>query len=375
MKTDAPSAADAAGAVVSAVHLGFDVGGTKIFGVATDGSGELRRTLREPTPHGAEPLLATLASMVTQLGTGSGPVSVGIGMAGLITIDGNVTVSPNLVGVDGADIGSGLSELLGLPVFLDNEVNCAARWELASGAARGVHDGVMVSLGTGIGGAFMLGGEVLRGSGGLAGEPGHMIVEAGGRHCACGRRGCWEMYASGSALDRMAALRLGPEISGPEVTAGVRQGDAAARDVLDEFTYWLALGISNLCILTDPEMVVIGGGLSEDWDLLAPSTEAHVSALLIGRSAESRPKIVPSQAGELSAALGAALGGARDHSAALGGAQDHSAALGGARDHSAAVGGVRDHSAAVGGARDHSAAVGGARDHSAALGGGLPRVT
>ena len=319
MKTDAPSAADAAGAVVSAVHLGFDVGGTKIFGVATDGSGGLRRTLREPTPHGAEPLLATLASMVTQLGTGSGPVSVGIGMAGLITIDGKVTVSPNVVGVDGADIWSGLSELLGLPVFLDNEVNCAARWELASGAARGVHDGVMVSLGTGIGGAFMLGGEVLRGSGGLAGEPGHMIVEAGGRHCACGRRGCWEMYASGSALDRMAALRLGPEISGPEVTAGVRQGDAAARDVLDEFTYWLALGISNLCILTDPEMVVIGGGLSEDWDLLAPSTEAHVSALLIGRSAESRPKIVPSQAGELSAALGAALGGAREHSAALGG--------------------------------------------------------
>ena len=86
--------------------------------------------------------------------------------------------------------------------------------------------------------------------------------------------------------------------------------------MLHEFAYWLALGISNLCILTDPEMVVIGGGLSEDWDLLAQSTEEHLAALLIGRSPESRPKIVPSQAGELSAALGAALGGAREHSAA-----------------------------------------------------------
>ncbi|WP_420440256.1 ROK family protein [Candidatus Poriferisodalis sp.] len=329
MTTDAPSAADAADALVSAVHLGFDVGGTKIFGVATDGSGELQRTLREPTPHGAEPLIATLASMVTQLGTGTGPVSVGIGMAGLITIDGKVTVSPNLVGVDGADIGSGLSDLLGLDVFLDNEVNCAARWELASGAAQGVRDGVMVSLGTGIGGAFMLGGEVLRGSSGLAGEPGHMIVEADGRHCACGRRGCWEMYASGSALARIAAERLGTEVTGPAVTTAARRGDAAALDVLDEFSYWLALGISNLCILTDPEMVVIGGGLSEDWDLLAQSAEGHVNALLIGRSAESRPIIVPSQAGEISAALGAAMGGAQGHSAAIGGAQSHSAAVGG----------------------------------------------
>ena len=336
MTTGTASADDA---VTSAVHFGFDVGGTKIFGVATDGSGELQRTLREPTPHGAEPLLRTLAAMVAQLGAGSGPVSVGVGMAGLITIDGRVTVSPNLVGVDGADIGSGLSEMLGLDVFLDNEVNCAARWELASGAARGVRNGVMVALGTGIGGAFMLDGRVLRGSSGLAGEPGHMIVEADGRHCACGRRGCWEMYASGSALARIAAERLGTEVSGPAVTAAARRGDAAALDVLEEFSYWLALGISNLCILTDPEMVVIGGGLSEDWDLLAQSAEAQVNALLIGRSADSRPRIVPSQAGEISSALGAAMGGAQGHSAAMGGAQGHSAAMDEAQGHSAATGG------------------------------------
>lgn len=318
MTDNAPGGDHAAGAVTSAVHLGFDVGGTKIFGVATDAGGEPQRTLREPTPHGARSLLAALADMVAQFGSACDVVSVGVGMAGLITADGRVTVSPNLVGVDGADIGSDLSEMLGLPVFLDNEVNCAARWELASGSARGVRDGVMVSLGTGIGGAFMLDGEVLRGSGGLAGEPGHMIVEAGGRKCACGRQGCWEMYASGSALDRMAAGRLGHDATGPAVTAAARRGDPGAVDVLHEFAYWLALGISNLCILTDPEMVVIGGGLSEDWDLLSQSTEEHLTALLIGRSAESRPKIVPSQAGELSAALGAALGGEREHGAALG---------------------------------------------------------
>ncbi|MYG88542.1 MAG: ROK family protein [Acidimicrobiales bacterium] len=332
--------ADVARDATSAVHIGFDVGGTKIFGVVTDHDGAVQRTLREPTPDGAAPLMAALADMTARLGSGSRPVSVGVGMAGLITLDGRVTVSPNLTDVDGADIGSGLSELLDMPVFLDNEVNCAARWEMSAGAARGVRNGVMVSLGTGIGGAFMLNGEVLRGSGGLAGEPGHMIVEAGGRQCACGRRGCWEMYASGSALDRMAVERLGDAFRGPEVTAAARQGDAAALGVLDEFAYWLALGISNLCILTDPEMVVIGGGLSEDWDLLARSTDEHVTALLIGRSAESHPRIVPSEAGELSAALGAALGGVQSHSAALGGVQSHSAALGGVQSHSAALGGA-----------------------------------
>ena len=302
-------------AVTGAAHIGFDVGGTKIFGVATDPGGTVQQTLRERTPPGLAPLLKILAAMTKRLCDGSAPKSVGIGMAGLITLQGRVTVSPNLVGVDGTDIGSSLRELLNLPVFLDNEVNCAARWEMSAGAARGVRDGVMVSVGTGIGGAFMLNGEVLRGFGGLAGEPGHMIVEAGGRQCACGRRGCWEMYASGGALDRMAVERLGPTGRGPDVTAAARAGDAVALEVLDQFAYWLALGISNLCILTDPELVVIGGGLSEEWDLLAPSTETHIAAMLIGRSAESLPKIVPSEAGELSAALGAALGGR----AALGG--------------------------------------------------------
>ncbi|WP_419841408.1 ROK family protein [Candidatus Poriferisodalis sp.] len=325
---NALGAADGAATTTSTLHLGFDVGGTKIFGVATDCRGAPHRTLRHATPHGVEPLLAALARMAGQLGNGADVASVGVGMAGLITLDGRVTVSPNLVGVDGAQIGPGLAQLLDCRITLDNEVNCAARWELSSGAAKDLGHGVMICLGTGIGGAVMLNDEVLRGFTGLAGEPGHMIVDVEGRQCGCGRRGCWEMYASGSALDRMAAERFGDARSGgPAVIAATRNGDATARELLDEFCYWLALGISNLCILLDPEMVVIGGGLSEEWDLLAQPTEEHLATLLIGRSAESRPKLVPSEAGELSAALGAALLGAQGHSAALLGAQGHSAAL------------------------------------------------
>ena len=331
MTTDAPTSVGASTVAISKLHLGFDIGGTKIFGVATDGAGTLQRTVREPTPRGAGALVECLVQMVGALTPDQGPASVGVGMAGLITDSGRVTVSPNLVGVDGADIGVRLSDELGMPVALDNEVNCAARWELAAGAARGVRNGVMVAVGTGIGGAFMLGGEVLRGAVGFAGEPGHMIVAAGGRECACGRKGCWEAYASGSVLDRMASERLGDGARGPDVTEAARQGDTIALGVLDEFAYWLALGISNLCILTDPEMVVIGGGLSEDWDLFAGSLDVLLTEMLIGRSDTLRPKVVPSQAGELSAALGAALGGARADSAALGGARADSAALGGAR--------------------------------------------
>ncbi len=347
MATDAHGFAEASTTLHSvALHIGFDVGGTKIFGVATERGGKLRRRLRTETPHGVGPLVTALARMVTHLGEGADAVSVGVGMAGLITLDGRVTVSPNVVGVDGENIAHSLSESVGLPITIDNDVNCAARWELSAGAAQGVSHGVMVSPGTGIGGAVMVHGQVLRGFSGLAGEPGHMVVEAGGRWCACGRRGCWEMYASGSALDRMAVERFGDSWRGPAVTNAARKGDVAAREVLDEFSYWLALGISNLCILTDPQMVVIGGGLSEEWDLLAQSTDLHLKELLIGRSAQSRPKIVPSRAGELSAALGAALAGAEEHSAALAGAEEHSAALAGAEEHSAALAGAQDNNAA-----------------------------
>lgn len=291
---------------VESTRLGFDVGGTKIFGVATDDSGALKGTLREPTPQGASSLVESLAGMVHELAPASGHVTVGVGMAGLISTDGVVTVSPNLVGVDGATVGADLSAALGMPVSFDNEVNCAARWELRDGAAQGVRHGVMVAVGTGIGGAFMVDGNVLRGAVGLAGEPGHMIVEAGGRLCPCGRRGCWEMYASGSSLDRLAAERFGEGKRGPDVTRAARNGDAVAHDVLREFSYWLALGISNLCVLTDPEMVVIGGGISEDWDLLAEPVDEHLTGMLIGRTPDSRPAVVRSEAGELSAALGAA---------------------------------------------------------------------
>ena len=310
------------------IRLGFDVGGTKILGVATPDGVAAVRTLREATPAGAGNLVETVVGMAHELAPAAGQVAIGVGRAGFITTEGVVTVSPNLVGVDGTAIGADLSAALGMPVSFDNEVNCAARWELQNGAAFRIRHGVMVAVGTGIGGALMVDGEVLRGANGLAGEPGHMIVEAGGRSCPCGRRGCWEMYASGSALDRMAAERFGSGVAGPDVTAAARAGDAAAQAVLNEFSHWLALGISNLCVLTDPEMVVIGGGISEDWDLLARPVGEHLTGTLTGRTATTRPAVVRSEAGELSAALGAALGGAVGDSAALGGAVGDSAALG-----------------------------------------------
>ena len=311
MTSNAPAPVGASSAAAPQLHLGFDVGGTKVFGVTTDIDGVLLTSIRESTPDGAGALVEILAGMVSSLAAGSEVASVGVGMAGLIDHDGRVTISPNVTGVEGADIGGQLAQRLGIPVALDNEVNCAARWELAFGAARGIRHGLMVAVGTGIGGALMLDGEVLRGAAGLAGEPGHMVVEANGLMCNCGRRGCWEMYASGSALDRLAQERLGTAERGPSATAAARQGDPRACDVLAEFAWWLALGISNLCMLTDPGLVVIGGGLSTDWDLLADPVGDALDEMLIGRSKATRPRVLASLAGELSAALGAAFAGAR----------------------------------------------------------------
>ncbi len=192
------------------------------------------------------------------------------------------------------------------------------------GAAKGYRHVVMVTLGTGIGGGLVVDGRVQVGAHGFAGEIGHMVVDPAGPPCPCGRRGCWERYASGGGLGLLAreaalagklpgvvALSGGdPEsVRGEDVTAAALSGDADARRVVEEVGWWVGFGLANLACVLDPECFVLGGGLVGAGDLLLHATRRAYAELVEGGSTRPETVIVPAVLGERAGAVGAALGG------------------------------------------------------------------
>ena len=239
------------------VAIGIDVGGTKCLAVALDDEGSVLDSLTLPTAAGVgiveevADLCVALASRVGQTAT-----SLGVGMPGTVSRDGVVYLAPHLPEVRQLPMRALLASQLGIPVVVDNDATCAGVAEWRNGAARNCDNALVITIGTGIGVALIANGKVLRGHHGFAGESGHHIVMHGGEECPCGRRGCWEQYASGSALRRMAN-----GVSGEEVLLRVVQEDKEAKRVLEEFASWVALGLFNLVNTLDPQLVVLGGGL------------------------------------------------------------------------------------------------------------------
>lgn len=305
--------------------VGVDIGGTKMLGVLFGPDDTVLRDIRKPTGQGADGLLDSLTDLVEELVAAAGDPAevdaVGVGIAGLVDRGGRLRRAPNLVGADEFAVGDLLAPRIGLPVAVDNDANCAARAELRLGAARGVSDGILVALGTGIGGAVIVDGRVCQGAAGMAGEVGHMVIDPHGPPCPCGGRGCWERYASGAGLAHLAqeaaaagglvevtARAGGPAaLRGEDVTAAARAGDREAHDILEAFAAWTALGLRNLAALLDPELIVVGGGLVTDWDLFGDSVVHRFGQVLL--AADHRPPIavVPATAGAAAGAIGAAI--------------------------------------------------------------------
>jgi len=288
-------------------RLGVDVGGTKCLGVLVDADGRVIRDVRVRTPPDVTGLIDTIAEVVERLGGGD---SLGVGLPGLVDAGGVLRAAPNLAGVAEFPARALLEQRLGMAVAVDNDATCATLAEWSLGAGRGVDDLVLVTLGTGIGGGLVAGGRVRRGAHGMAGEIGHMVVEREGRPCRCGHRGCWERYASGSALGDHSRALTGAHRPGEEVIAAARRLDAWALEVVEVFVGWVALGLANLANVLDPARFVIGGGLADSGDVvLAGIRDAYARALY---SAEHRPlaEIVMASLGPEAGAVGAALLGA-----------------------------------------------------------------
>jgi glucokinase len=306
------------------LSVGVDVGGTKILAIAVDESGRrIGNEVRRPTPQGSVALFDAMVGVIAEVRASAGELhAVGVGVPGLVDRDGRLAVGPNLPGIVDLSIRDELQARLDLPVAVDNDATCATWAEVRLGAAKGAAEAFMVTLGTGIGGGVVAGGVLQRGANGFGGEPGHMVVDPKGPPCPCGRRGCWERFASGSGLGRLAreAAESGrggkfvslaggdPEaVRGEHVTRAALEGDADALAVFEEFGWWAALGIANLVNVLDPEIVVVGGGLVSAGDLVMDPIRKAFPTLVL--AAEHRPlvPIVPAQLGSDAGAIGAAL--------------------------------------------------------------------
>jgi glucokinase len=216
-------------------------------------------------------------------------------------------MGPHLPGIRRHAFAGELAGRLGRPVTVDNDGACAAWAEHRMGAGAGAGDVIMITLGTGIGAGIVTGGVLQRGAHGFAGEPGHRVIDPEGPDCACGRGGCWEQYASGRALARLASERAGRPVSSEEVVAAARTGDLAAAETLDRFGWWFALGLANLVAVLDPEIVVVGGGLVEAGEVLFDPLRRAYRELVMAGDVRPEVPIVPAALGERASAVGAAL--------------------------------------------------------------------
>ena len=238
-----------------------------------------------------------------------------------------VIFTPNLP-LSGVSIAGELKKKYDCPVHIGNDANCAALGETIAGGAKGARDVVFITLGTGVGGGIVLGGHLHTGINGAAGELGHMVIIIGGRACGCGRKGCWERYASASGLIETANEFMAThsdsilwELCGGEqektngrmVFDAYRTGDHAAKLTVERYVEHLATGIVDLINIFEPELFCVGGGISNAWDCLAEPLKAVVDAEKYTRYSLQSPqtRIVKAALGNDAGIIGAAFLGYR----------------------------------------------------------------
>lgn len=281
--------------------IGVDIGGTKIAaGVVDDEGAILAQTRRDTDPDDVASIDAAIADVYRELSASYEVRQVGLAAAGFVASDrARVLFAPNIAWRE-YPLRDNVAALIGdedVRIVVENDANAAGWAEFRYGVGRDVDDMVMLTLGTGLGGAIVTNGRLVRGAWGVAAEIGHMRVVPGGHYCGCGHEGCWEQYVSGSALvrDAQAAAITHPQraagllaraggrpeaVTGPLVTQAAQEGDELAVELLAEVGRWVGEGAASVAALLDPQVFVIGGGVSAAGDLvLAPARRAYAEQL------------------------------------------------------------------------------------------------
>ena len=305
------------------VFVGLDVGGSKVLAAVVSPDGEVVRSVLARTPGrlvDAAVVEDVMTDAVQSVADGETIKAIGVAAAGFVDETGErVVFAPHLPWRD-EDLRQRLAERWGTPVVLDNDANCTAVAEAAYGAAEGDGTVLVVTMGTGIGGAVLVDGRVLRGRNGLAGEFGHMQVVPDGQPCECGGRGCWEQYASGNALVRYARAQIGLEpsvlaevcggdpdrLTGPMITDAAVDGDLVARQAFGSVAHWFGIGLANLVAALDPHRIVVGGGVSAAGDRLLDPARHELERLVVAAGHRVIPPVLAARLGPEAGVVGAA---------------------------------------------------------------------
>ena len=304
-------------------RIGIDLGGTNIAVGIVDETYRIVGGAHQPTraDQGAETLLDDISVCVKNALALSGLAlqdcaGAGIGVPGTCDTRAGIVRYAHNIGWDGVPVTQALRKRLGLPVFLANDADSAALGEVCAGAARGCESALLVTLGTGVGGGFVVDGKIYNGHRSLGGEFGHMCIQMDGEACSCGQRGCWEAYASATALIRQAvaaaqqhpdsALNRVPALDGRSIYACAAAGDPAARAVTDQYARYVGVGLVNFINALYPEVILLGGGVSGAGEALLAPVRDYVRANAFVRDAALHPQVRAATLGGDAGIIGAA---------------------------------------------------------------------
>lgn len=303
------------------IVLAADLGGTNLRMAAIDRDGRILYRTKRPTPRGAsaERIVRAIVESADECRRHSEGFEIkAISAAVPATVEaekGLIVTAPNLPALNDFRINEALEKISGLEAVLENDANAAAIGENWLGASKDVRNSIFVTLGTGIGGGIITDGRILRGASGMAGEIGHLSVESNGRACPCGSRGCVEQYASAPAVVRLtgelaaqfpaSVLRNNERLTALDVFQAGTGGDPLALEVFRQMGFYLGVAVTSLINVLNPELVVIGGGASEGWDLFMPRLLETIGERAYGGQKE-RVTILRARLGDDAGILGAA---------------------------------------------------------------------
>lgn len=292
--------------------IGIDLGGTNIAAGVVDDDNKILAKWNVPTalPKSADGIADDMVLLIgfvcEKAGISVADIEkIGVGTPGAVNADGVVENDANL-GFKNTPLRDLLAARTGKIVTVGNDANCAALGEQVAGAGKGTSDFIAVTLGTGVGGGIVIGGKLLTGVNGAAGEIGHMVIDMGGKTCNCGNKGCFEQYASATALIKDAA-EAGIMVSGArDVFELAHQGNQKALAVIDNYVEYLAIGITNLVDIFQPEMICIGGGVAAQGDFILNPLREKVEKLRYTKYSDKQTEICAAILGNDAGIIGAA---------------------------------------------------------------------
>ena len=309
------------------VRIGIDLGGTNIVAGVVNDEGVIlaKADCKTNLPRPAAAIVADMARLAAEATEKAGMtmddvVSVGVGCPGTCNVfTGIVEYSCNLDFKE-VPLRDMLSEAVGKPVYVENDANAAALGEAVAGAAKGAQNALCITLGTGVGGGIIIDGKIYDGFNCAAAELGHIVIVVDGEPCGCGRNGCWEAYASATALIRQTkrAIEQNPDsglaklaaengkVSGRTAFDAMRAGDEVGKAVVDQYIKYLASGLTNMVNIFQPEVLCIGGGISHEGDTLIKPVMEHIERDRYSKYSKHQTRVCTATLGNDAGVIGAA---------------------------------------------------------------------